>query len=219
VISDRKGTAIQVVKFSPDNNWCAVGGSDGLVMVYAVKRHFELEFTLQKHQGPVTSIDWSMNSSVFMSLDTKQNLLYFDCRRGVQNTKGMSDYRNESWATWTCASGWPVQGIWPPGADGLDISTVDRCADSSVVAVGDDYGRIKLYNWPATTSEPPCHTYHGHGSYVANLQFSNWLDDDERYLFSVGGSNKCLMQWKLTTEQPAKKMSMPKLTIRKTIKE
>jgi WD40 repeat protein len=45
--------------------------------------------------------------------------------------------------------GWPVSGIWPAGADGSDINAVERSPDGTVIATADDFGTIKLYNFPS----------------------------------------------------------------------
>ena len=41
-------------------------------------------------------------------------------------TKGATDLRDETWGSWTCVLGWPVQGIWPKESKGTDINYVDR---------------------------------------------------------------------------------------------
>lgn len=40
--------------------------------------------------------------------------------------------RDTDWATWTCALGFPVMGIWPNFSDGTDINSLDRSKDSKV---------------------------------------------------------------------------------------
>jgi microtubule-associated protein-like 1/2 len=41
-----------------------------------------------------------------------------------------------------------VQGIWPPLADGTDINAVDRSHSGKVLASADDFGLVKLFNYP-----------------------------------------------------------------------
>ena len=40
---------------------------------------------------------------------------------------------------------WPVQGIWPPFADGTDVNSVHRSPDNRLLATADDFGRVKLF--------------------------------------------------------------------------
>jgi microtubule-associated protein-like 6 len=68
-----------------------------------------------------------------------------------------------------------VQGIWPPCTDGSDINAVDRYFDMSIIATADDFGTVKLYNYPAASpKEEPHNTYHGHSSHVTNVQFTKF---------------------------------------------
>ncbi len=48
--------------------------------------------------------------------------------------------------TWVvCVGRWPVQGIWPPAADGTDVNAVHRSPDNKLLATADDFGRVKLF--------------------------------------------------------------------------
>jgi echinoderm microtubule-associated protein-like 1/2 len=53
------------------------------------------------------------------------------------------------WATQNCALSFETIGIWPESADGTDINTVARSNDSKILATGDDFGKVNLYNFPA----------------------------------------------------------------------
>ena len=61
-----------------------------------------------------------------------------------------------------------------------------------VVATGDDEGKVKLFRWPAFGFKQAFRQYVGHGSQVSQVRFS--YDDD--YLFSAGGSDQSLFQWR-----------------------
>jgi hypothetical protein len=50
-----------------------------------------------------------------------------------------------SWAGQTCVLGWPVQGIWPPGADGTDVNAVDRSSHGKFLATSDDFGQVRFF--------------------------------------------------------------------------
>ena len=89
-----------------------------------------------------------------------------------------------------------MQGIWPAGADGSDINAVDRSRSKSLVATADDFGDVKIFNYPCTTAGASCKVNMGHSSHVMNVRFNM----DESALFSVGGNDRSVFKWKITKE-------------------
>jgi hypothetical protein len=75
------------------------------------------------------------------------------CKQETSATK-MAEYYGiitpdqAGWNTQTCVLGWGVVGIWPPGADGSDVNSADRSACGRYVATGDDFGQLKIFNYP-----------------------------------------------------------------------
>lgn len=41
-------------------------------------------------------------------------------------------------------------GIWPEGADGTDVNVASGSKDKTLIATGDDFGKVKLYTYPAS---------------------------------------------------------------------
>lgn len=54
------------------------------------------------------------------------------------------------WATQNCSLSFQTIGVWPEYADGTDINAVCRNAEASLLASGDDFGKVKLFLYPAT---------------------------------------------------------------------
>lgn len=52
------------------------------------------------------------------------------------------------WATQNCSLTFQTIGVWPENADGTDVNAVCLNADGSVLASGDDFGRVKLFMYP-----------------------------------------------------------------------
>ncbi|CAM9841758.1 unnamed protein product, partial [Phaeothamnion confervicola] len=105
-----------------------------------------------------------------------------------------SKLRDVQWTTWTCPLGWPVQGIWSAGADGTDINAVDRSHTFEkvpVLATADDFGRVKLFPYPALGSAAD-KCYRGHSSHVTCVRFSH----DDGYLVTTGGADRCVFVWR-----------------------
>lgn len=44
-------------------------------------------------------------------------------------------------------------GIWPDGADGTDVNSVDRSSGKQLVATGDDFGNVNLYRYPCVSEK------------------------------------------------------------------
>jgi microtubule-associated protein-like 6 len=104
---------------------------------------------MKGHTSTVTHFDWSLDSRTLMSNCTSYNILFFDAAgTGKHLPSGASAFKNETWASWTCTLGWPVQGIFPPAADGSDINACDRSPEGTVLATADDFGKVKLFRYP-----------------------------------------------------------------------
>ena len=59
----KTGKEITVIKFSPDDQTCAVGGKDGRVKLYQVASKFRKAKVIKKNTCAVTNIDFSHDSS------------------------------------------------------------------------------------------------------------------------------------------------------------
>lgn len=88
--------------------------------------------------------------------------------------------------------GWPVQGVFPPGTDGSHVNGVDRSHGKDIFAVADDYGLVNLYRNPCLNGAK-ANSYRGHSEHVVRVMF----DKHDSRLFSVGGYDRTVMQWKV----------------------
>lgn len=61
-----------------------------------------------------------------------------------------SSQRDTQWATHTCPLTFQSVGVWPEQADGTDVNSVCRSNDRALLASGDDFGKVKLFGWPAS---------------------------------------------------------------------
>jgi echinoderm microtubule-associated protein-like 1/2 len=66
-----------------------------------------------------------------------------------QITNG-STLRDTEWATQSCTISFETIGIWPEGADGTDVNIACKSKDKTLIATGDDFGKVKLYSYPAS---------------------------------------------------------------------
>jgi microtubule-associated protein-like 6 len=182
---------IQDVKFSPDGTKLAVSSHDNKIYVYDVTAGFSLKATCGAHNSFITHFDFSADSNFIQSNCGAYELLFHDAETGKQEPGGATKLRNTEWATWTCVLGWPVQYIWPAFADGTDINSVDRSPSGRFLALADDSGKVKLFNYPVVTPSAASKSFDGHSSHVTNVRFN----PTETHLLSVGGNDRAVFQW------------------------
>jgi hypothetical protein len=93
--------------------------------------------------------------------------------------------------------GFPVMGVWQDNMAGDDINGIHRSHAGRHVLYADDFGTIRLLNYPCVVDKVEggvnCLSSLGHASHVPNVR---WLADDRRAI-SVGGSDCSLFQWRL----------------------
>jgi len=85
-------------------------------------------------------------------------------------------------------------GVYPQGADGSDINTVDASGDRKLVAAGDDFGSVRVFRYPVLKTSHQCRRMTGHSEHVPRVRFYN--SGDEQYLISGGGNDRTYIQWK-----------------------
>ncbi|XP_043525554.1 echinoderm microtubule-associated protein-like 2 isoform X6 [Frieseomelitta varia] len=192
---------IQVVRFSPDGTLLALGSRDNYIYIYQVNedavKYSRVGRCMPKrirrrggHSSFITHLDWSMDGQYLRSNSGDYELLYWNpgiCRQIPQP----SMMKDMEWASHSCIISFETIGIWPEGAEGTDVNNCTRSSDSKLLATGDDFGKVKLFSYPACQPKSLCHTYGGHSSHVTNVSF---LQDDTR-LISTGGSDTSVLQW------------------------
>ena len=83
--------------------------------------------------------------------------------------------------------GWPVQGVYPPCSDGLDVNSLERSHDGQFIVTGDDFSFVKLFWYPNFKGSSYL-KFIGHSSHVTNVRFSS----DDNYVISIGGNDKSI---------------------------
>jgi len=105
---------------------------------------------------------------------------------GVREEDGDPNF----WSAQTCTLGWPVQGIWPPGADMTDINSCDRSPKQDLLATVDDSGLLKIFRYPAVRDGSKFLQFEGHSSHATNVR---WTIGE--HLVTAGGNDKCVFVW------------------------
>ncbi|CBJ26175.1 conserved unknown protein [Ectocarpus siliculosus] len=190
---------IRDVNYSSDGARLAVASNDCKVYIYATKDGFTKLSTIASHQSFVTHVDFSSDGNYVQSADGASSLLFADAATGIQipSATAMKDIE---WGTWTLPFGWAARGVWPiAGNDpGTEISCARRSGDSSLLAAGDNFGRLRVFKYPVPIPGSCCSEYRGHCAAVRRVCWSA----GDTHLLSCGVDGS-VMQWRMIAEPDA----------------
>ena len=187
-------TPINIIKFSPDGSKLAVVCTKNFVGIYKVP-HLVKHATCQGFKGIVSNLDWSQDSEI-IQINTllHQRLIY-----QISNAILITDDEIIAmilWSSLTCVNGPDLKGIWSENAESGDINNSALSNRGNILATGDDYGLVKLFNFPVNKKNASFIQFHGHSAHVTNLKFTF----DDQYLVTTGGDDSCVFLWKTVKE-------------------
>jgi echinoderm microtubule-associated protein-like 1/2 len=182
---------IEVMRFSPDGKYLAVGSHDNNIYIYDAQDGFSHVGTMDKHNSFIVAFDWDQNSQYIRSNCGAHELLFFTMPDCQQDPNGASNTTGVEWATKTVKFGWHVDGIFPKYADGTHVNGVCGSSDGALIATGDDYGLVNIFRDPVRNGSKP-RSYRGHSEHVVRVAFNEGNDK----IFSIGGYDQTLMQWR-----------------------
>ncbi|XP_041958628.1 echinoderm microtubule-associated protein-like 6 [Alosa sapidissima] len=188
-----RSIAIQDIRFSPDSRLLAVGSVESAVDFYDLTLGPSLNRIgyCKDIPGFVIQLDFSADSK-FIGVSTG---MYKRQVHEVPNGKVVSEQAvidRITWATWTSVLGDEVVGVWPRNAEKADVVCASVSHAGLNIATGDDFGLVKLFDFPCTEKFAKHKRYLGHSAHVTNIRFSA----DDKYVISVGGSDCSVFVWK-----------------------
>lgn len=96
---------IEVMAFSPDNQYLAVGSHDNQVYVYKTA-DWSLVGTCKGHSSYIMALDWCAHSKFIRTNCGAYELLFFEVPSCQQDPSGRSNLKDTEWATTTCKFLW-----------------------------------------------------------------------------------------------------------------
>lgn len=185
----------EVLRYSPCEKFLAVGSHDNHVYVYSISEdgsEYKLHCKFTKNNSFITGLDWSLDSNVIRTMSGSHEKLYHSVEEKAFVSSGMSDFKDKEWATQTMRTGWDTQGIYPSGEDGTHINGVWKTTDGTMLLSGDDFGLLNVYNYPVCDNTHEARSYSAHSEHVVRTVSNK----DASRLYSVGGNDKTIIQWK-----------------------
>ena len=179
-------------KFSPSGELYAMAAHDGALYFYN-SQNFAAKAKCRGHTGEATHIDFSQDSQFIMSNSSQGELLFWDADKGTsQIPKNMKDVM---WDSNNCIYSYATQGIWGYYLDEVKCNYACLSSARDLIACVDTCGRLRIYNSPCVSDEFNYILRVGHAADAQNCKFSC----DDSYLFTTGGTDGCVIQWKVTT--------------------
>ncbi|ELK36980.1 Echinoderm microtubule-associated protein-like 5 [Myotis davidii] len=97
-----------------------------------------------------------------------------------------------TWATWTSILGSEVMGIWSRHAEKADVNCACVSHSGISLVTGDDFGMVKLFDFPCPEKFAKHKRFLGHSPHVTNIRFTS----GDRHVISAGGDDCSLFVWK-----------------------
>uniref|UniRef100_A0AAR2KFA6 HELP domain-containing protein n=1 Tax=Pygocentrus nattereri TaxID=42514 RepID=A0AAR2KFA6_PYGNA len=188
-----RSVAIQDIRFSPDNRLLAVGSVESAVDFYDLTLGPSLNRIgyCKDIPGFVIQLDFSADSK-FIAVSTGN---YKRQAHEVPSGKVVVEQaitERITWASWTSVLGDEVLGVWPRNADKADVNCASVSHAGLNVVTGDDFGLVKLFDFPCPEKFAKHKRYFGHSAHVTNIRFSY----DDKYVISVGGNDCSVFVWR-----------------------
>ena len=187
--------AIVSLAFSPDGQKLAFGSKDECIYYFEHAAKYlpdnKSHTVLKGHSSYIKHLDFANDNIHLRSNSADHELLYWNGEEQVTSSEIIDEIGSEEgWSTQNCTLTFDTLGIWPIVADGTDINVCAVYNAGQILAAGDDFGRVRIYQFPTRQAEADCKELHGHADHVKNVAFA-----ENGQIISAGGLERSLLQW------------------------
>lgn len=191
------------IKFAPNGEKFALSSNDGSIYVYNTRKYVS-KAKCRGHTGKAQHIDFSSNSQYIMSNCSAGDLLFWSADNG--ELQAPKTIKTVQWETQSCPNAYHTQGIWSSFVDRAEFNMTCKSNAQDILAAVDTYGRVRVTNYPCLDKDPCFYQCYGHAKDVRNVQIAC---DDSR-LFTTGGTDGSVFQWKIETVEKQNAADMKK---------
>jgi WD40 repeat protein len=192
---------VKCLSFAPNSKLLAAGTTECTLDFYSVHENYKRKATLKKFHGPVTHLDWSVDSGTLQINTEAQELVFIDVAKYQQITQIEHSFalRNESWSSLNCVYGWGSQGCWKDHMmSSTDIKMVDRSngqfyKEYQALAVAEQSGSLKIYKYPCTQPDSVPVVGKGHNSFISKVKWSA----NDKHIITTGGEDQTIILWRV----------------------
>jgi len=191
---------VENLRWSPDNKYLAAVHGDAHLYIIAIDVDDDENMKLKQwkglnHRAAPSHCQWSSDGNMVKCLTRDYEVAYWWLDFTKKNAEFLTKIPDPDKVQWygdPLVAGWDVQGLYQKGWDGTNLKDCAITKDATLLASGDEFGTVRLHNYPAVDSEA-CNAYNGHAEFVVSVDFSS----DDSYLFSAGGADVSIFQWKV----------------------
>jgi WD40 repeat protein len=176
-VRERSGNLIQAVKFSPNGKTLAIGTNGSVIVLCDVSDKYKPKGTLKAHNTALMHMDFSKDSTALRAVSRDNELLFHTVSEAkLAQSKANTNPSSLSavdWSTENCVVGWAVQGVYDSELDGTDVNSVDLRPDLSILAMGDEFGKVSIFRYPCAVRKNAKKQYSGHAANVKKVKFTS----------------------------------------------
>jgi len=197
----REAEGCSYMRFSADDSMLAVAHMDANLYIFSVAGSAK-KWTLEPwrpatHRAAPTHLQWSDDGKLVKCLTRDYEVAHWMVdgeNRSLRFYPHQVDPDDVNWHGDPLVAGWDVQGCYQTEWDGTDLNDITLTEDNQILACGDDFGCVRLFNYPAVCNKKEAHRiYLGHSSFVVGVEFCR----DNVHLITCGGNDMAIFQWNL----------------------